>query len=122
MDRAPWMTFKEAAFRLQISRRTLSRLVDAGILVRVFGGGLLAKGVTIESVGHYEAAIEYKNQRERGLVPSLPWSTKDQSPLNHVLVTGRYPRDAEDGAARGRGPDSYPVAPVRTRGGVCAAR
>ena len=50
------------------------------------------KGVTIESVGHYEAGLEYRALRERGLVPSLPWAAKDQSPRNYLLVTGHYPK------------------------------
>lgn len=98
MEREPWVSFKDACYRLNISRRTIDRLVDAGILIRVYDS-IRAKGLTIDSVANYEVGISYKNQRDRGLTESLPWSSKDQSPLHYALVTGRYPC-----AASGRGP------------------
>ena len=87
----PWISIAEACKRMDCSRKTIQRLWGSGILVRVFKG-VRTKGITIESVGHYEAGLEYRAMRERGRVPGLPWSAKDQSPLNHLLVTGHYPK------------------------------
>ena len=70
-------------------RKTIHRLCVSGVLVRVFHG-MRTKGVTIESVGHYEAGLEYRALRECGHVSTLPWAAKDQSPLNYLLVTGHY--------------------------------
>ncbi len=49
------------------SRKTIHRLCVSGILLRVFRG-MRTKGITIESVGHYEAGLEYRALRERGHV------------------------------------------------------
>ncbi len=73
------------------SRKTIHRLCVSGILIRVFRG-MRTKGVTIESVGHYEAGLEYRALRERGHVSALLWAAKDQSPLNYLLVMRHYPK------------------------------
>lgn len=121
MDQVPWLSFKDASQRLNVSRRTLDRLVDFGILVRVFSS-IRAKGLTIESVANYEAGIQYKNQRERGLAETLPWSSKDQSPLHHVLVTGQYPAETKAGRSRTGASRPDPVSPLRDVPDGCARR
>lgn len=90
MNDEPWMRTKDAAQRLGCTRQTIWRLCQSGILRRVFEG-VKTKGVTIESVAQYEAGLQYRDLREQGKVPTLPWAAKDQSPLHHLLVTGKYP-------------------------------
>lgn len=104
MEREPWVSFKDACYRLNISRRTIDRLVDAGILIRVYDS-IRAKGLTIDSVANYEVGIAYKNQRDRGLTETLSWSSKDQSPLHHALVTGHY-RSRSCSASSDSGPQA----------------
>ena len=94
MNEESWMSFPDACKRIGCCRLTLWRLCLAGILVRVFQG-LRTKGVTVESVAHYETGLEYRQLRERGRVPTLPWAAKDQSPLHHLLVTGKYPEGTQ---------------------------
>ncbi len=84
------MRVKDAGRRLGCSRQTIWRLCLPGILVRVFNGRK-TEGVTIESVARYETGLHYQDMRERGTVPRLPWAAKDESPLMHLLVTGKYP-------------------------------
>lgn len=88
---APWITFFETCKRIRCCHKTVHRLCIAGILVWVFQG-VRVIGITIESVAPYAAVLEYPDLRERGLVPSLPWAAKDQSPRNYLLVTGHYPK------------------------------
>jgi len=73
------------------SHKTIHRLCVSGILIRIFRG-MRTKGVTIESVGPYEAGLEYRALRERGHVSALLWAAKDQSPLNYLLVMRHYPK------------------------------
>lgn len=120
--REPWLRFDEAAKRLRIGRTTLYRLIDEGILRRSFTSRR-ARGVTLESIAEYEAGIAYLNQREAGQAEPLPWQSQQQSPLYHLLVTGRYRRSAVASAASAHDPGlddgAASLAPVRggaTRG------
>lgn len=97
-EAVPWITFTQAAKRIRRSRATVFRLVEAGLLQRVYEG-LRAKGITLESIAAYESSISYLNNREKGLVDRLPRTAQDRSPLYFAVVTGRYPAR---GAALGR--------------------
>lgn len=89
-EAVPWITFEQAAKRIRRSRATVFRLVEAGLLQRVYEG-LRAKGITLESIAAYESSISYLNDREKGVVDRLPRTAQDRSPLYFAVITGRYP-------------------------------